>query len=147
MKCASGEIAMIPLMWWEELDLFKRQYLQLQLSLKYPDKECLKHEEFQQLLYSEIFSEDAMKWYPPHRYQLRVLKELVKRIEVSITDWEEESISDDLMNSFASLLTTTIPPESVAAQEKSYVTYTLSNLLSTPSSSQPKTEPPTITIL
>ncbi|OBT51400.1 hypothetical protein VE04_07869, partial [Pseudogymnoascus sp. 24MN13] len=111
----------MPLMWREELDLFKRQYLQLQISLKYPSKECLKHEEFQQMLYSEVFSEDAMKWYPPQRYQLRVLKELVKRIEVSITDWEEEqSISDDLMNSFASLLTTTIPPEAVAAQEKSY---------------------------
>ncbi|OBT72314.1 hypothetical protein VF21_09306 [Pseudogymnoascus sp. 05NY08] len=149
----------MPLMWREELDLFKRQYLQLQLSLKYPAKECLKHEEFQQLLYSEIFSEDAMKWYPPQRYQLRVLKELVKRIEVSITDWEEEqSISDDLMNSFASLLTTTIPPEAVAAQEKSYVTYTLSNLLREPSSlppsssspsspSLPPTDPPTITIL
>ncbi|KFY77555.1 hypothetical protein V499_03094 [Pseudogymnoascus sp. VKM F-103] len=154
MKCASGEIAMMPLMWREELDLFKRQYLQLQISLKYPSKECLKHEEFQQLLYSEIFSEDAMKWYPPQRYQLRVLKELVKRIEVSITDWEEEqSISDDLMNSFASLLTTTIPPEAVAAQEKSYVTYTLSNLFqepspsSSPSSSPSPTDPPTITIL
>ncbi|KFY85310.1 hypothetical protein V500_08522 [Pseudogymnoascus sp. VKM F-4518 (FW-2643)] len=138
MKCASGEIAMIPLMWREELDLFKRQYLQLQLSLKYPEKECLKHEEFQQLLYSEIFSEDAMKWYPPQRYQLRVLKELVKRIE---------SISDDLMNSFASLLTTTIPPEAIAAQEKSYVTYTLSNLLPPPSSSPSSIAPPTITIL
>jgi hypothetical protein len=90
MKCASGEIAMMPLMWRGELDLFKRQYLQLQISLKYPSKECLKHEEFQQMLYSEIFSEDAIKWYPPQRYQLRVLKELVKRIEVSITDWEEE---------------------------------------------------------
>ncbi|OBT99734.2 hypothetical protein VE01_02214 [Pseudogymnoascus verrucosus] len=155
MKCASGEIAMMPLMWREELDLFKRQYLQLQISLKYPSKECLKHEEFQQMLYSEVFSEDAMKWYPPQRYQLRVLKELMKRIEVSITDWEEESISDDLMNSFASLLTTTIPPEAVAAQEKSYVTYTLSNLLqesssssaSPPSSTPPPTDPPTITIL
>ncbi|OBT60483.1 hypothetical protein VE03_10106 [Pseudogymnoascus sp. 23342-1-I1] len=151
MKCVPEVIAMIPLMWREELDLFKRQYLQLQLSLKYPAKECLKHEEFQQLLYSEIFSEDAMKWYPPQRYQLRVLKELVKRIEVSITDWEEEqSISDDLMNSFASLLTTTIPPEAVAAQEKSYVTYTLSNLLPPPSSSPsspPPPSPPTVTIL
>ncbi|KFX94192.1 hypothetical protein O988_06428 [Pseudogymnoascus sp. VKM F-3808] len=151
MKCASGEIAMMPLMWREELDLFKRQYLQLQISLKYPGKECLKHEEFQQLLYSEIFSEDAMKWYPPQRYQLRVLKELVKRIEVSITDWEEEqSISDDLMNSFASLLTTSIPPEAVAAQEKSYVTYTLSNLLQEPSSIPPSSSAPalpTITIL
>ncbi|KFY80014.1 hypothetical protein V498_08862 [Pseudogymnoascus sp. VKM F-4517 (FW-2822)] len=149
MKCVSGEVAMMPLMWREELDLFKRQYLQLQLSLKYPAKECLKHEEFQQLLYSEVFSEDAMKWYPPQRYQLRVLKELVKRIEVSITDWEEESISDDLMNSFASLLTTTIPPEAIAAQEKSYVTYTLSNLLPSPSSSPspPPADPPTITIL
>jgi predicted nicotinamide N-methyase len=65
----------------------------------------------------------------------------------------KQSISDDLMNSFASLLTTTIPPEAVAAQEKSYVTYTLSNLLQEPSSSSPSspspppTDPPTITIL
>jgi protein-lysine N-methyltransferase EEF2KMT len=83
-------MAMLPLMWRQELDLFKRQYLQLQLNLKYPEGKYLKHEEFQQMLYSEIFSEDAVKWYPPQRYQLRVLKELMKRVEASITDWEEE---------------------------------------------------------
>lgn len=90
MKCPSGVMAMLPLMWRQELDLFKRQYLQLELKPKYPEQKYLKHEEFQQLLYSEIFSEDAVKWYPPQRYQLRVLKELMKRIEGSITDWEEE---------------------------------------------------------
>lgn len=83
-------MAMLPLLWRQELDLFKRQYLQLQVRPKYPESKYLKYEEFQQLLYSEIFSENATKWHPPQRYQLRVLKELIKRIETSITDWEEE---------------------------------------------------------
>lgn len=51
------------------------------------------------------------------------------------------------MNCFSSLLTTNIPPESVAAQEKSYVTYTISSLPSLPKSPSAKDEPPTITIL
>jgi len=80
----------LPLQWQHQFNRFKRQYLQLQVDPAYPKKECLKNEEFQNQLYARIFSEDAMKYFPPQRYQLRILKELMKRIEASIIDWEEE---------------------------------------------------------
>jgi protein-lysine N-methyltransferase EEF2KMT len=51
------------------------------------------------------------------------------------------------MSCFATLLTTTIPPAAIAAQEKSYVTYTLSNLQPVPEAPLNKNAPPTITIL
>jgi protein-lysine N-methyltransferase EEF2KMT len=74
----------------QQLDLFCRQYLQLQTSLSYPDDAFLRQANFQEAIYSKLFQEDALKHAPPHRYQLRVLKELTKRIEESITDWDEE---------------------------------------------------------
>lgn len=79
-----------PIDWAQELIHFKRQYLQLQVTIKYPERQYLKHEEFQNELYAQIFSQEALKYHPPQRYQLRVLKELMKKIEDSITDWEEE---------------------------------------------------------
>ena len=73
-----------------QLNLFRRRYLQLQNDLKYPDPECLRQDIVQQALLDGIFSENALRYEPPRRYQLRTLKELVRRIEASITDWEEE---------------------------------------------------------
>lgn len=80
----------LPFDWERELDHFKHQYLQLQVAVRYPDRQYLKHEDFQNEMYARIFSQGALKYHPPQRYQLRVLKELMKRIEDSITDWEEE---------------------------------------------------------
>ena len=74
----------------QQLDRFCRQYLQVQLDLDYPDEEHLRNNEFQHLLYARLFGEDAIKHEPPRRFQLRVLKELTRRIEQSIQDWEEE---------------------------------------------------------
>ena len=74
----------------QQLDRFSRQYLQLQLELDYPDEEHLRNDTFQQSLYVRLFSENVIKHAPPARYQLRVLKELTRRIEQSIQDWEEE---------------------------------------------------------
>jgi hypothetical protein len=37
-----------------------------------------------------LFEDHRLKHAPPARYQLRVLKELTRRIEHSIQDWEEE---------------------------------------------------------
>lgn len=51
------------------------------------------------------------------------------------------------MNCFASLLSTTIPPEAIAAQEKSYVTYTLSNPQEVEAPSLDTKDAPTVTIL
>jgi protein-lysine N-methyltransferase EEF2KMT len=73
-----------------QLNLFRRQYLQLQVAIRYPDPQCLRQEIFQQSIQEELFSEDAVEHQPPQRYQIRVLKELLKKIEASITDWEEE---------------------------------------------------------
>lgn len=73
-----------------QLDRFCRQYLQLQLELNYPDEVHLRNDAFQQCIYSRLFHEHALLHAPPQRYQYRVLKELTKRIEQSIEDWEEE---------------------------------------------------------
>jgi len=73
-----------------QLNLFRRQYLQLQVGVRYPDPQCLRQEIFQRFLEEELFEEDSVEYQPPKRYQIRVLKELIKRVEASITDWEEE---------------------------------------------------------
>lgn len=73
-----------------QLDRFCRQYLQLHADLSYPHPEYLRTDKFQQHLYRKIFEDGVLSYPPPLRYQLRVLKELIKRIEESIQDWEEE---------------------------------------------------------
>lgn len=80
---------LLPLARWQ-LNRFCREYLQLQLHLDYPDENHLRNDAFQRCLYSSLFQENAVPHEPPQRYQLRVLKELTKRIEQSIQDWEEE---------------------------------------------------------
>ncbi len=76
-----------------QLDRFCRQYLQAQLELDYPSKEYLRQHNFQQAIYRNLFHEDVVKHAPPVRYQFRVLKELIGRIEESVRDWEEEVTS------------------------------------------------------
>jgi hypothetical protein len=74
----------------QQLDRFSRQYLQLQHKLDYPDEDTLRNDAFQQCLYARLFRENVILHAPPQRYRFRVLKELTKRIEQSIRDWEEE---------------------------------------------------------
>lgn len=73
-----------------QFNLFKRQYLQLQIPLKYPDPESLRQEAFQKVLFEGVFKDGAIPHGPPKRYKFRVLKELVARIEASIIDWDQE---------------------------------------------------------
>lgn len=73
-----------------QLNRFCRQYLQLQLELDYPAEEYLRKDAFQEAIYYTVFDESVIEHPPPPRYQLKVLKELVKRIEQSIQDWEED---------------------------------------------------------
>lgn len=74
----------------QQLDRFCLQYLQLQQTLDYPDEELLRRAEFQDAIFAKLFKPGAVQYGPPPRYQFRVLKELTKRIENSIRDWEEE---------------------------------------------------------
>ncbi|TVY12745.1 Protein-lysine N-methyltransferase [Lachnellula arida] len=124
-----------------QLNRFCRQYLQLQLELDYPAEEYLRKDVFQEAIYCTVFDESVIEHPPPPRYQLKVLKELVKRIEQSIQDWEEDGISDNLMNHLSTLLSSPLPSEAASTQQKSYVTYTLSSLL--PSFSNIKSLPRT----
>lgn len=56
--------------------------------MDFPDGEYLCDASVQETLYEQLFSEDIKNPAPP-RYQLRTLKELVKRIEESIEDWDQ----------------------------------------------------------
>lgn len=109
-----------------DLDRFCWQYLQLELEqrLDYPPPEVVRTEACQSQLYERLFA-PGLPHPPPHRYKLRVLKELVGRIEASIEDWDEHGISDDLATALTVLMSQPTPSETAAAQQKSYVTYHL----------------------
>jgi len=72
----------------DQVDRFCRQYLQLERDLEYPDGAALRDEATQEVLYERLFADGAGASSTPPRYQLRALKEIVARIESSITDWE-----------------------------------------------------------
>lgn len=78
----------------KSIDRFCRQYLQLERDLDYPSAVLLREEHIQDDLYRRIFADGAVAHPPPPRYQLRVLKELVKRIEASIEDWDQHVCID-----------------------------------------------------
>ncbi|KAF5019547.1 hypothetical protein F66182_8440 [Fusarium sp. NRRL 66182] len=112
----------------KQVDRFCHQYLQLQHELDYPEPALLKTSRVQDTLYERLFADGAVRYGPPPRFQLRVLKELMARIEASIDDWEEYGVSDDLMSALTVFLAGPLPSEATSAQQKSYVTYHLSQL-------------------
>ncbi|KAM0280814.1 hypothetical protein ACHAQH_003844 [Verticillium albo-atrum] len=124
---------------------FCRQFLQLERDLDYPEGPILREECTQKAIYKQLFSPDGPPFTPSVRYQLRVLKELVQRIEASIEDWDTHGVSEDLMDALAELLASPIPAETFGAQQKSYVTYHLSELA--PSVSFKDEAKPEITLL
>ncbi|POS88008.1 hypothetical protein EPUL_000386 [Erysiphe pulchra] len=111
---------------------FYHQVLQLYPKIDYPDNEYLSNAINQKIIYDTLFAETALKHKLPIRYQFRILKELLRRIENSIVNSDKDEISDQLMNTFSSLLTQTLST-SQFCPEKFHVTYTLyslSNVLS-----------------
>ncbi|KAH7325736.1 putative methyltransferase-domain-containing protein [Stachybotrys elegans] len=114
--------------WKSQVERFCHEYLQLEPSLDFPDDAYLREAEVQDTIFGTIFAEGAVRYSPPPRYRLRVLKQLVARIEASISDWDQHAVSDDLMVALSVLLATPIPPETDSAQQKCYVTYHLSAL-------------------
>lgn len=75
-----------------QLRILQRQYLQLvdPLQLRWPDAQVLKETEVQAWMFSHMFDEASVKSPPPERYQLRVLKLLISKLERSIVDPEED---------------------------------------------------------
>lgn len=74
------------------VQLMRRQYLQLldpeQLTL--PSKDLLRLPKTQAMIYDCMFDSSQSKHPPPDRYRYRVLKRLVKALEESILDPEED---------------------------------------------------------
>lgn len=66
---------------------FCRQVLQLWPDLSFPSNAELL--ENQDALYRALFSDAAKPCPLPKHYELRVLKDLVARIEASIEDWDQ----------------------------------------------------------
>ncbi|KAJ4302470.1 hypothetical protein N0V88_002615 [Collariella sp. IMI 366227] len=106
---------------------FCSQVLQLEPTPDFPELELLCDEDVQETIYERLFS-DAVELPPPRRYQLRILKALMSKIESSIVDWDRHGISDSLMSSLSLLLSKPLPSETDAAQQRCYVTYHLSLL-------------------
>ncbi|KAF5721914.1 FAM86A [Fusarium mundagurra] len=129
----------------KQVDRFCHQYLQLQSDLDYPEASLLKTSQVQDAFYERLFADGAVRYGPPPRFQLRVLKELMSRIEASIDDWEEYGVSDDLMSALSLFLANPLPSEATSAQQKSYVTYHLSELCE--DTSEPSPQAPHITLL
>lgn len=75
-----------------QLRLLKRQYFQLFEPdfLAWPHPQLLRRSDAQAWLFKHLFDESRNPRLPPERYQLRVLRPLVSRIEKSIQDPEED---------------------------------------------------------
>ncbi|KAH8724307.1 putative methyltransferase-domain-containing protein [Phaeosphaeriaceae sp. PMI808] len=109
-----------------QLQILQRQYFQLvePHQLRWPESIILKHPNVQSWMFTQMFDATQIKSPPPDRYQLRVLKLLMSKLERAINDPEEDEISDDLMSTMSSLLISSVPSEADSAQQKAYVTYT-----------------------
>lgn len=75
-----------------QLLLFRRQYLQLFEAdfLAWPPKQLVRDPHVQAWLYRNLFDADQCPRLPPERYQFRVLKPLLAKIEQAIEDPEED---------------------------------------------------------
>lgn len=72
--------------------LLQRQYLQLIAPerLGFPPPDVLRLPDVQKQIYESMFDDAAINLGPPLRYRLRVLKRLMRAIEDSIQDPEED---------------------------------------------------------
>lgn len=75
-----------------QLRILQRQYFQLvePHQLRWPDGDTLKRPDVQSWLFANLFNTELVKTPPPDRYQLRILKILIAKLEKSITDPEED---------------------------------------------------------
>lgn len=88
--------------------LFRRQYLQLFEPdfLAWPPKQLLRDADVQAWIYHNLFDSDRNTYLPPGRYQYRVLKLLLAKIEQAIEDPEEDVGTFSCFYSFSITLRT-----------------------------------------
>ncbi|KAK3296596.1 S-adenosylmethionine-dependent methyltransferase-like protein [Chaetomium fimeti] len=125
-----------------QVSRFCWQNLQVDPAPVFPHPELLREEEVQETIYKRVFSHEV-PLRPPPRYRVKILKELMTRVESSIQDWERHGISDNLTSALSHLLSQPLPSETDAAQQRDYVTYHLSPLQVSPVA----LDPPHITLL
>ncbi|XXG97892.1 hypothetical protein Hte_004208 [Hypoxylon texense] len=132
-----------------QLHLLRRQYLQLFEPdfLAWPPSKFLKGPDVQKWLYKNLFDPTRNSRLPPERYQMRVLKQLVNRIEKAIEDPDEDEISDEIMTRLTSFMSRGVLPEFDAALEKAYVTFTCVPGTADSSDGYENAPEPTITLL
>ncbi|MCJ1425884.1 hypothetical protein MMC29_003785 [Sticta canariensis] len=108
------------------VELLRRQYLQLvdPEKLKIPAMEILRLPEAQAKIFDNLFNDKFRSFPSPNRYKFCILKKIVDAMHLSIVDPQEDVVSDDLVACLAQLVAQPLISASVAAQQKSYVTYT-----------------------
>ena len=74
------------------VELLRRQYLQHidPDSLRLPSLDALRLPETQKQIYNTMFSQSALSYPLPNRYQYRVLKRLIGMMEQAIEDPDED---------------------------------------------------------
>ncbi|KAI1147162.1 putative methyltransferase-domain-containing protein [Nemania diffusa] len=109
-----------------QLRLLRRQYLQVFEPdfLAWPHPQLLRRSDAQAWLFKHLFDVSRNPRLPPERYQLRVLRPLIAKVEKAIQDPDEDEISDDLMGRIGELMTRGVPSEFETTKERAYVTFT-----------------------
>ncbi|KAF7177157.1 hypothetical protein CNMCM7691_004891 [Aspergillus felis] len=92
--------------------------------LEFPDGRTMIKSATQSALYERMFNEAVLWPIPPLNYRARVLKIILSILEESISDPEEDEISDDLMECWSTLVTQPKPSALEQAQQLAYVKYT-----------------------
>jgi len=97
-----------------KLTILRRQFFQLvePTQLQWLDGTRLKQPETQSWIYENLFNADKIAHLPPQRYQLRVLKLLISKLEKSIEDPEEDVCIPSPRHVFALLSPMTNRPAS-----------------------------------
>ncbi|KAF2675555.1 hypothetical protein BT63DRAFT_420753 [Microthyrium microscopicum] len=114
-----------------ELEILQQQYFQLVpvQKLRWPQNHVLKHITVQDWIFFNMFDFDTMLLpQPPERYQLQVLRKIVKVVEDEFDDPELDEISDCLIHTLSALISKPSNSELDAAQQKAHVTYTFPSI-------------------
>ncbi|ETI19915.1 hypothetical protein G647_08930 [Cladophialophora carrionii CBS 160.54] len=96
---------------------FYRQYMQQINELSYPPGSLLLAPDIQTCLYKYFFDVSQNKFLPPPRYQTKVLRQIIREIEKTIKDPEEEQVSDQLYEHLGYLSAIPLQDPSEEAQQ------------------------------